>query len=205
MSNPHSEPAPPDAKAIPPYITEALALRDQIYRLRGKIVSDVNAMELSVDRILCVYFGANDPKLRFQIRVLRRIQLAEKLKIIDEIVDELELKSRLEETLSRLRRVLDIRNDQAHSNVDFNMADLGNPELLEWQSMRVTRRAVQTTRIAIEELEESAAFVGSVGSEVMRIFVGVLAWRDGGDPATSIDEFEVANPHVYARATDPRR
>jgi hypothetical protein len=186
----------------------AVSLRE-IYRLRGKIVSDVNGVEGFVDMAVSTYFVDAEHTHHFRTWVLARLPLSEKLSVLEQVVDELGIKERVHQTLTRLRAANDIRNEQAHSNVSHNPAvrEVSSETIetfLQWHSRRYSRRGLQATRIEVEELEKSATLVDALTIEVVRIHAALVARRNGGDPLAALDEFDTANPEVAeAILSDP--
>jgi hypothetical protein len=183
-----------------------LARRDEIYRLRGQIVSGVIELESSVDAVMTTYFGQTGVFImRFRSWVLSRLSLSEKIEVLKEVVDELGIKERALPTLTALRRASDVRNNLAHSSVTVNtMSAEGRTleEMLRWQSARQSRQGFGYTAVEIDELERDAVFVRDLGYQVFRLLVAVVARLSGRDPFTAVDELDAANPHLTPLPTD---
>jgi len=192
------EPEPRERQDPTVSFEEAVAIRDEIYRLRGRIMSDVSAVEGSVELALACYFVSAERSQSFYLLIAVRLSLADKLEILSKIVEALGLKSRVAQTVSRLERANAIRNEQAHSNVMVFPAPTRGGLTFELQSLHKTKRGgLRLARIATEELAQCAAWIDGLPKEVYRITNAIAAAATGKDPLAEMDAFDAAN-----KATD---
>jgi hypothetical protein len=177
-------------------------VRHKIFALRGEIVSEVNSLEGFVDMALCLYFNQEHPfTTRFRSWLLSRIQFSAKLDVVGQITSELGVKDRMHGTVTRLKKANDLRNNVAHSSVTFNpnVREISREtaaEFFRWHSHRESREGSRITRVEIEELERDAAFVKSVGGEIVRLLVVATAPGLHQEATAALDEFEANNPQL---------
>jgi len=190
----------PDPEPRPhPAAEPANAVRQEIYRCRGQIVSDVADLENTVSWVLEVYFLKLAGNLQFRTWVLGRITLADKIVILEEAAEALGIKDKVSATFPRLRRANDIRNEQAHSTVDYNLEAIVEGKIdwdrfFQWRSQRVSRRRVTSELIDVKRLERQCEFTKYLPFEVLRILAALMAIRANEDPLAAIDKIDAGNP-----------
>lgn len=100
----------------------------EIHRLFGAYLGRVNGLEVRIDGMILSFFvpagsGPNERLRSFRPWILAAVGLSRKLVIPKDLLVELDLLEDGREVLSGLRRAVTIRNNIAHSFVEFDVLD----------------------------------------------------------------------------------
>ena len=179
---------------------EAVAVRDRIYQLRGQILSDVSAVEGGIEMALCCYFISSERSQHFYRWMAVRLSLSDKIEILEKIVDEIGVKGRVADTMSRLAQATTIRNHLAHSNLMVTPPERIGPMGLtfEVRSLHRTKRGMRFARVEIEELERSAALIEGLAKEAGRVVMAIVAAATGKDPMAEMDAYDAEHGQTNA-------
>ena len=169
---------------------ESRAERDNIHRLRGAIISEVNHFESQVDVILTSFLGIEAHGTggeRFRTWVLGRVSASEKLVMLRDVVRDLDL-SDVKPLVDRLVWANELRNSIAHSHVgyvfpeDLETSAVGS---FKYEAVRYSRRGLATLSVTAAELVEQAEHVKALRIHLALLQMAVLG-RDGEHSAASI-------------------
>ena len=180
----------------PPERVKSDAELEVIHRLRGRILSNVNAVEDRVDVVLCLYFNQmedHDTSERFRSWVLRRLSFETKLDLLKQVVDDLGVQDHLALLLANLRRASALRNKLAHSNITQN--DMGPhwskrnwDDLWRWYTARRSRVSLEMIPVDIVELEADDDFVSRLFDDLLLLQSAAEARSQGVDPSVALEE-----------------
>lgn len=189
-------------------LSETAALRDAIYQLRGRFISEMTTLESMLDNAILFYFGQNLPAEEFRSFLLSRIHASDKIDVVGAILKSIGLLDPGRRLLQALRTANSFRNELAHSSVGASekliaqVCDTGDEDrlveamLFDLHSIRSSRFGVIAKREDLEELRNRLDSLETLQSWVVFIMFGVLAHSNGHNAMDAIKRMETANPKV---------
>lgn len=192
-----------DATYIGEGVADRLRDRDELFRLRGEFISRFVGMESMMNVALLAAVGAVDPthRQRVQRLLLAQLNMRSRLEALWALVRELKVQDRFTQTRKDLRRIMELRNEVAHSDVSIGpdwTVVMSDPESLrkgdyELVSQRWTRHGLQVRPGEKARLLDGLARIDELTGDFICLVEAIVASDQGHDPVEAIAAFDEAN------------
>lgn len=179
-------------------------LLEELYRLRGELVSEATLIESWLGRALAAYYGLGGDE-HFIRGVLAPLRMTDKIQHVDMILKEHGIDTYFQGYVARLRVLNDHRNEVAHSHVSVvQHVPLGGEEdgqqlldLLKASSpqvlvSRLSRAGLSTDEANLDETRLRLRSLGQTKLDTLRFVAACRARQDpdGGSVENAIREFD---------------
>jgi hypothetical protein len=162
-------------------VAEFHATHDEVYRLRGQFLSGCVSIEHLLGAVLDIFFQPNDREV-FLTMIVGYVGVHEKVRCIVELAGK-DLTTAHRATLKEVNKLVDVRNEIAHSTVGVDLqsteeAWLGTGDL-KLVSHRPRRAGGSQEAATVTDLKAKVAWVEDVGSQVMQLMIDMTWVADG--------------------------
>lgn len=161
----------------------------------------MNEIEAMLDWVIGSYFSPMRHEGELQPLVLSRMSTRDKIEIVAQILDRLDVKDLFRVYVQLLRQASEFRNEVAHSYLGPNLEgitelnDQTRAALVDWHTIRASRTGRPIRRAEIEELRRWTRTIAHLKPHSVRAMVAVT---DAGDtsPRSAVDGFDAMNPDL---------